>query len=484
MVPASLARKFPNANVIDQGNWGGFRRPKILLSSDPLFAHLATIYYEEIKKLYGPVCFYGGDLFHEGGVTAGLDLASLGHGVEQSMLQANPGAVWVLQGWQGNPKQELLNGLSRSHVLILNMESDDWEKRKGFGGLPWVWGLINNFGENTGMFGDLPRIASEPIRASNGPYGSSMVGLGALMEGIDNNPIVYDLLFDVAWRNEPVNLDNWLHEYVRYRYGETTPELDRAWQLLLETVYKSGSRAESIFCARPSLAVKGVSTWGTVQVDYDASKLEQAAHDFLQARNLLRSNDAYQHDAVDLARQVLANRGAMAYRHMVDAYQGHDKLTFDRTSQEFLNLLRTQDALLRTRREFMLGTWLAEAKAMAHTEEERALCEKNARTQVTYWGPDDPATELHEYASKEWSGLLQDFYLARWEMFVRELQLRLDGASAPRTNYFDFEKRWTEERKTYPLMPSGDPAETALRALEGFSNIPQLDDSHTKKQFP
>lgn len=467
MVPASLAREFPNANIIDQGSWGGFRRPKILLSTDPLFARLATIYYEEVKKLYGPVRFYGGDLFHEGGVTAGLDLASLGRGVEESMLQANPDAVWVLQGWQGNPKQELLNGLSRSHVLILNMESDDWEKRKGFGGLPWVWGLINNFGENTGMFGDLPRIASEPIRASNGPYGSSMVGLGALMEGIDNNPIVYDLLFDVAWRNEPVNLDNWVHEYVLYRYGETTPQLDRAWQLLLETVYKSGSRAESIFCARPSLAVKGVSTWGTVHVDYDASKLEQAAHDFLQARNLLRSNDAYQHDAVDLVRQVLANRGAVAYRGMVDAYDGHDKATFDRTSQEFLNLLRTQDALLRTRREFMLGTWLAEAKAMAHTEEERALCEKNARTQITYWGPDDPATELHEYASKEWSGLLQDFYLVRWEMFVRELRLRLDGVYVPRANYFDFEKRWAEQRKSYPVMPLGDPAETALHALEG-----------------
>ena len=41
--------------------------------------------------------------------------------------------------------------------------------------------------------------------------------------------------------------------------------------------------------------------------------------------------------------------------------------------------------LRNTRREFMLGTWLAAAKAMGHAEEEKNLCEENARTLITYW---------------------------------------------------------------------------------------------------
>jgi len=469
MVPASLAQKFSAAHIVDQGKWGGFRRPGILLSSDPLFSRMASIYYDEIKNLYGPVRFFGGDLFHEGRETAGLDLRALGQGVQDAMLRANPDSVWVLQGWQGNPKPELLDGLSQPHVIVLNMGSDDWEKRKGFAGFPWLWGIINNFGENTGMFGDLPRIASEPIRASQGSYGLNMVGIGALMEGIDNNPVVYDLLFETAWADGAIDLHRWLSEYARYRYGEDPPEVDRAWQVLLDTAYQSGSRAESVFCARPSLSVKGVSTWGTTHIAYDPGTLEQAAREFLRARDRLRSNDAYQHDAVDITRQVLANRGLAAYGEMVAAYEAHAKRRFDAAAEAFLNFVRAQDTLLGTRREFLLGTWLTAADEMGHGDREKALCERNARTQITYWGPDDPATEVHDYAHKEWSGLLRDFYLARWQLFVRDLDAHFDQRNVGSVNYFEFEKRWTEQRNTFPTEPGGDPVDAAVNALRTTS---------------
>ena len=466
MVPASLAVKFPNARIVDQGVWGGFRRPGILLSSDPLFAQLASIYYEEVGKLYGPVRFFGGDLFHEGGIAEGLDLAPLGRGVQQAMLKANPDAVWLLQGWQQNPKQGLLDGLSPAHVLILNMESNDWEKRKGFGGLPWVWAVIDNFGEDTGIYGDLPRIASEPARAIDGPYGASMAGVGALMEGTNNNPVVYELLCDAAWKNEAVNLSEWIREYVKYRYGDDIPELDHAWQMLLETAYKQGNRAEPVFCARPSLDLKGASTWGTTRIAYDPAELEEAAREFLKAGDRLRNNDAYQYDAVNLVRQVLANRGLKAYDRMIAAYRAKDVEGFERTSQEFLSLLSAEDSLVSTRREFLLGTWLAAAKAMGQTDEEKKLCERNARAQITYWGPDNPATEVKDYAFKEWSGLLQDFYRPRWEMFIDDLDARLHGKPGRQIDYFAFEKKWTEELRNFPVDSSGDPVQAASAALK------------------
>ncbi|MGO9087229.1 MAG: alpha-N-acetylglucosaminidase [Terriglobales bacterium] len=468
MVPASLAQKFPAARIIDQGAWGGFRRPTILLSSDPLFARLASIYYEEMRKLYGPARFFGGDLFHEGGQSAGLDVASLARGVQTSMLQENSEAVWVLQGWQGNPRKELLDGLLRDRILVLNLESDNWEKRRGFDGSPWVWGIINNFGENTGMFGDLRQIAVEPIRARNGPYGRTLVGIGALMEGVNNNPVVYDLLFEMAWRDVPVDVQQWLREYVKYRYGQTTPELESAWQLLAETVYSANNGQQSIFCARPSLQVKGVSTWGTTRIAYDPAKLEEAARKFLAAGGQLSGNDAYQVDAVDIVRQVLDNRGLTLYRQMVSQYEAGDGPSFQRTANAFLQLIRDQDTLLATRKEFLLGNWLAAARAMGHTEAERTLCEKNARMQITYWGPDDPAADARDYASKEWSGLLQDYYLPRWAMFVRELEARLDAKPATDIHYFEFEKDWTERRNEYAVAPAGDPVATAIAT---FKNI-------------
>ena len=469
MVPASLAAKCPDARILKQGQFNNFRRPDILLSPDPLFARMSSVYYEEMNRLYGPVRFYGGDLFHEGGIAEGLDLARLGRGVQDAMIQANPGAVWVLQGWQGNPKQGMLDGLSPAHVLILNMESDDWETRNGFGGLPWIWGNINNYGDNTGLFGAPPRIASEPARAIAGPYGASMMGVGALMEGTNNNPVVYELLFDAAWINQPVDMHEWIRNYVKWRYGDDTPELDHAWQLLLETVYLSSARPEPVFCARPSLAVDRVSTWGSTKIPYDEAKLEEAAREFLKGGDRLRENDAYQYDAVNLVRQVLSNRGLEAYHKMVTAYQAHGVAGFEAAKQGFLKLAGAEESLVRTRREFMLGTWLAAAKAMAQTEEERNLCEKNARTLITYWGPDDPAASARDYAYKEWSGLLEDYYLPRWDMFVEDLGARLRGRPGREINYFEFEHQWTEERKDYPADPRGDPVRVAAAALASLA---------------
>ena len=473
MVPASLARKFPTARLVDQGMWNGFRRPFILPSSDPLFTRLAAIYYQESSKLYGPARFFGGDLFHEGGKTDDLNVVSIAGGVQNAMLRANPEAVWVLQAWQGNPRDELLQGLQRNRILVLDLDGLGWETRKGFNDSPWVWSYINNFGENTGMFGNLKRIATEPPRAFAGLFGRKMVGIGAMMEGVNNNPVVYDLLFEMAWHSEPVDVRQWLGGYLQYRYGRTAPGLDRAWQLLLETVYSPAGRGESIFCARPSLQVKGVSTWGTTRIGYDPNKLEEAASEFLRSGKELGDIDAYQVDAVDLARQVVANRGLDVYRRMVSAFEAKDKARFIQAADAFRMLIRDQDTLVGTRREFLLGNWLAEAKAMAATDEEKILLEKNARILLTYWGPDAPDAVAHDYAHKEWSGLLRDYYLPRWDIFIRELNARLDGKTAQEPNYFAFEKEWTGRGNTYPSMPSGDPVATALRVLSDTLRHPE-----------
>jgi alpha-N-acetylglucosaminidase len=184
----------------------------------------------------------------------------------------------------------------------------------------------------------------------------------------------------------------------------------------------------------------------------------------------LNGNDAYQLDAVNLVRQVLSNRGLALYRQMVAAFEAKDKSKFHISADAFLKLMRDQDTLLATRSEFLLGTWLAEAKAMAHGNKERKLFEKNARTQITYWGPDDPATDLHGYASKEWSGLLRGFYQQRWEMFIREMEARLDGAPATEINYFVFDKNWAEQHSEYSAAPSGDPVATAATMFGKTSN--------------
>lgn len=49
--------------------------------------------------------------------------------------------------------------------------------------------------------------------------------------------------------------------------------------------------------------------------------------------------------------------------------------------------------------------------------------EWNARNQITLWGP---RGEIRDYATKQWAGVVADYFKPRWEVFIREMQLALE----------------------------------------------------------
>ena len=56
-----------------------------------------------------------------------------------------PGSIWVLQGWQDNPKPGLLEKLDKRYVLVQELfgeNTNNWETRKGYEGTP-LYGLLS-----------------------------------------------------------------------------------------------------------------------------------------------------------------------------------------------------------------------------------------------------------------------------------------------------------------------------------------------------
>jgi alpha-N-acetylglucosaminidase len=105
----------------------------------------------------------------------------------------------------------------------------------------------------------------------------------------------------------------------------------------------------------------------------------------------------------------------------------------------------------------MVGTWLNQARNFGHTDYERSLSEKNARMQISIWGPDtNPETDLHDYAHKEWSGLIKDLYRLRWKMFFEQLDNELDGKPVQKINYFATELTWALGKNSYPVKTKGN----------------------------
>lgn len=130
---------------------------------------------------------------------------------------------------------------------------------------------------------------------------------------------------------------------------------------------------------------------------------------------------------------------------MMQAVEQKNKKDFEIAYNRFENLLLQQDALLSTSPYFSLSTWVNAAKRVGSATGSSALCEKNAKTQITYLGPDNnPQTDLRDYADKKWGGLLGTLYLQRWRAFRSSIIDQLDGKqSVP--DYFSMEKQWADE---------------------------------------
>lgn len=452
MVPRSLSTKYPEADIIGQGKWINFDRPSVLNPIDPLFDEMAKAWYEEYEKLYGTTRYYGGDLFHEGGKTENIDVTEAAECVQEAMQEAVPGSIWVLQSWGGNPLDKLLSRLSKKHSIVVDLCAeywDRWNERNAFGGFPWVWANITNWGGNVGLHGRLDAIASEPIKARvNAATAPWLKGIGNVPEGIGTNPVVFDLACEMRWRDTVPNMTVWLHDYATYRYGRTDETLNKAWNIFQRTAYGTykGHRrpSESYLCARPSLKVRTVSAWGSARIYYEEAEFEEGVKLFASVKNQYKGCDAYEYDLIDFTRQLVANKGRTLYHQIVRSYKDQQADSVAIYSKKFLYLILLQDQLLAHRPELSVDTWINQARDCVADEVDKDLFEYNARLLITTWSVENGS--LIDYAHREWSGLLKEYYYPRWKLFFEWLDKSIKGEVVAPPDYYLIEQAWTKSR--------------------------------------
>lgn len=84
--------------------------------------------------------------------------------------------------------------------------------------------------------------------------------------------------------------------------------------------------------------------------------------------------------------------------------------------------------------------------------------EWNARNQITLWGPNG---EILDYAIKQWAGVVKDYILPRWELFINELGYALANKiefnfTAFKTEVFsEIEEPFTFSTQLYEPYPIG-----------------------------
>jgi alpha-N-acetylglucosaminidase len=445
-----------------------------------MFEKMATAWYEEMDNLYGKVDSFAGDLFHEGGKTHGIDVAAMAADVQKYMLKYNPEAVWCIQGWGGNPSRALLSSLKKRNTVVVELCNEYWKRwkpRHGFEGTPWIFSTVIMYGGNVALHGRLDSIANNLQEALSFDKKNAPVGLGATWESIDENPVVMDFIWDMLWRDKVPNINEWIKAYSVRRYGINSQYLKKAWVLLLNSAYKGhpGLRRpqETILCARPSLNVKKVSPFSaTIKIQYEPKILKEAVGLLLKEANKCKNERTYQFDVVDMTRQFISNTAQLVYRDMIDAFQKRDKKRFNKDAEVFLEIFNDQNKLLGTEKLYLLGRWLNSARKLGPTLEQSNQNELNARLLITLWN--NQKSSLHDYAWKEWNGMLKSFYKPRWEMFITKLRNELDGKKSSNLDTYPFEIAWAEKKwedDSYITEPKGEPVATSIVMYKKYCKV-------------
>lgn len=508
MLPSNAHEKL-GVNVADGGSWNGYVRPTFLQPTDSRFHEIASLYYEELTKLYGKANYYSMDPFHEGGNTQGVDLDASGKSIMREMKATNPKAVWVIQGWNENPREALIHNLPQGDLLILDLFSEcrpKWgiasifQDDEGYGNHQWLFCLLQNFGANVGLHGRMDQLLNNFYQTKTNPKAAHLKGIGFTMEGSENNPVMFELMSELPWRPDKFGKEEWLRGYVRARYGTDDPALQQAWQILGATIYNCpmGNNQqgphESIFCGRPSAYNFQVSSWSKMSNYYNPDDILRAATLFASVADKYRGNNNYEYDLVDIVRQAMADQGRVQYEQTMADYKAFRPQAFAKDSKRFLDMLLLQDKLLGTRSEFRLGRWTTQARSLGHTEAEKDLYEWNARVQITTWGNRFCADNggLRDYAHKEWQGLLSDFYHKRWSTYFSELTKQMEAKQKPdieklgsgkykgmttdelfklaleqdvNIDWYALEEPWTLQHNPYSPQPVGQPADVAKEAI-------------------
>jgi alpha-N-acetylglucosaminidase len=477
-VPRKMAEKFPEARIQFKPRWCEFPGAAQLDPLDPMFAALGKAFIEEQTKLFGTDHWYTADPFHESAPPSNdpAYLPAVARTILRTLESADPDAKIAMQTW--SMRKPIVTAIPPERILMLDLEGHKWSGSDGFWDRPWVEGVRLNFGGRGFIGGNVSAALSAPATLLHNPTAGHLTGVGIFPEASGLEPIYFDAALEAAWYDPAPNPAEWIKSYVASRYGKCAGDAEKAWQLLGKTVYASDQHClESVLCLRPAIATANSTFGGELTRPYDPPTVWQAWSLLQEDADQYRKFDTYQYDLVDLGRQCLSDLTLALQHDISKAYDSKDPQKLREASARFLDLAMDMDSLVGTRREFLLGKWIESARAWGTTDAEKQLYEKNARWQITVWGPNVPQSGLDDYSNRQWAGLISGYYIPRWRKFLDHLADHSDDAAFSKS-LTQWEYHWCDGNEKYAATPSGDAIQMSAALLKKWQ--PVMTEAYTR----
>ncbi|KAK5120226.1 hypothetical protein LTR85_006432 [Meristemomyces frigidus] len=534
-VPRQIGSIYPNASFVEGSAWSDFPTQYTNVtflepvSFDPLFTKLQKSFIAKQTAALGNVSHvYTLDQYNKNNPYSGdLEyLQNVSSSTVASLKAADSSAVWLLQGWlfysaatswTNDRIEAYLGGVDDSDMLILDLFSGSqpqWQRTNNYYGKPWIWCQLHDYGGNMGLYGQLENITVKPVEALANSS-STMVGVGLTMEGQEPstaNEVVYDMLLGQAWSKTPLDTNIYFRNWVTTRYhgvSSLPAGLYSAWDTLRQTVYNNTDLSiatavtKSIFELKPNTTgLLNVTGHHSTTVQYDSAVLTGAWKDLYGAATQepsLWTDAAYVSDLSDITRQVMADAFYSLYPSFVTAANSSLNSSYSpsaaaQAGNQMLTLLADLDAVLAAsaQPQFSLAAWIAKARAWASPTTNlppnatnsstiariASFYEYNARNQITLWGP---TGQISDYASKQWAGLINSYYVPRWQRFIEYTLNSSTSASgvnaALSSSLLAFEEAWQLQTwgealgESYAQTVSGGLQQEIARVVSAWPSV-------------
>ena len=432
-IPGELADMLKTDLQTIKTKWCSFGdeyKATFLSPLDPHFAEIQKLFLEEQTAMYGTDHIYGMDAFSELAIPANdpATMAGISKELYGSLEAADPEAKWLQIGWMflspiwsDDTIDAYLSAVPKGRLIMLDYCCDArslWRRLNRFSGQDYIWCYLGNFGGATAIEGNIHTNSKnlDEVFADGGP---SFKGVGATLEGFGVNEPLYEHVMSRAW-DTGKNVDEYIDNIADRHLGKVNEQYRAFWHYMDEHVRLQHEYVDhaSIFTARPRFGLgKG---WKNSEANSDDMVYDP--EELVKAENILNSvpgeSNALAFDRANTRRQVLDDMAGPALKRFEDAYNASDRDGMAAARDNFLALMDSLIAVLKTRPEFSMERWVEGARSWGVTDEQKTYYENNARTIVTVWG-DTPT--LLDYAARDFDGLVEDYYKPRWQMFFDEV---------------------------------------------------------------
>ncbi len=426
-VPRKLKEMYPNADIKAMSTWDEFEEPYrtfFLNSEDPLYTRIQKMFLEEQTRMFGTDHIYGIDPFNE------MDppsfepdyLNKISEHIYKSLTAVDPQAEWLQMGWflyyqrkDYTPERAkaMLTGVPQGKMTMLDYYceyKEMWRDLDGFFGQPYIWCYLGNFGGNSNIQGNVKQ-AGEKLEAALKEGGNNLVGIGSTLEGLEVQQFPYEYIFEKAWDFKKTD-EQVVNELADRHAGKESLPAREAWKVLYDSVLniRPTTFCGPLPCQYPELDKEH----GRCTVRYNPQHLLYV-WDKLIEQDVV-TTDAMTIDLIWIGRQLLGDLFYTEKKAFDKAYHERDIKRLEELMEDMSYIILSMEALNQCHPFCTMQKWIEQARDLGVAPEVKDYYEMNARRLVTTWGGD-----LNDYASRNWAGLLDNYYFRRWYCYFSTL---------------------------------------------------------------